>query len=129
MNILPLKIMKLAIAATSVINVNPLVTRLFYEVPAASTDPTTLSIDPASFFSDTGDPATVLPVLSTENSSYEVFINGVLQMEDLTTYTPGATGVGSLVITVPDGSSFLAGSPIVLVVTNYAPTSDVDIAT
>jgi hypothetical protein len=61
-NILPLKIMKLAIAATSVINVNPLVTRLFYEVPAASTGPTTLSIDPASFFSDTGDPATVLPV-------------------------------------------------------------------
>lgn len=129
MNILPLKIMKLAIAATSVINVNPLITRLFYEATATSTGPTTLSIDPASFFSDTGDPATVLPALSAENSSYEVFINGVLQMEDLTTYTPGATGVGSLVITVPDGSSILAGSPIVLVVTNYAPTSDVDIAT
>ncbi|WP_352924426.1 DUF4183 domain-containing protein [Peribacillus simplex] len=87
---MPLKIMKLAIAATSVINVNPLVTRLFYEATATSTGPTTLSIDPASFFSDTGDPATVLPALSAENSSYEVFINGVLQMEDLTAYTPGA---------------------------------------
>ncbi|WP_260320872.1 DUF4183 domain-containing protein [Peribacillus simplex] len=48
---------------------------------AASTVTTTHSIDRASFFSDTGDPATV-PALSTENSSYEVFINGVLQMEN-----------------------------------------------
>ncbi|MFJ7755188.1 DUF4183 domain-containing protein [Peribacillus muralis] len=129
MNILPLKIMKLAIEATSLISVNPLITRLFYEVPAALEGPTELSIDPASFWTDTGGPATVLPVLSAENSSYEVFINGVLQMEDISTYTAGATGVGSLVLTIPDGSSVLAGSPIVLVVTNYAPTSDVDIVT
>lgn len=129
MNILPLKIMKLAIAATSEININPLVTRFFYEVPAALDGPTTLPIDAASFWSDTGAPATALPVLSTENSSYEVYINGVLQMEDISTYTPGATGVGSLVITVPTGSSIIAGSPVTLVVTNYAPTSDVDIVT
>ncbi|MGE6376750.1 DUF4183 domain-containing protein [Peribacillus muralis] len=129
MNILPLKIMKLAIEATSLISVNPLITRLFYEVPAALEGPTELSIDPASFWTDTGGPATVLPVLSAENSSYEVFINGVLQMEDISTYTAGATGVGSLVLTIPDGSSVLAGSPVVLVVTNYAPTSDVDIVT
>ncbi|AOH54686.1 hypothetical protein ABE28_010020 [Peribacillus muralis] len=126
---MPLKIMKLAIEATSLISVNPLITRLFYEVPAALEGPTELSIDPASFWTDTGGPATVLPVLSAENSSYEVFINGVLQMEDISTYTAGATGVGSLVLTIPDGSSVLAGSPVVLVVTNYAPTSDVDIVT
>ncbi|WP_330219531.1 DUF4183 domain-containing protein [Peribacillus muralis] len=129
MNILPLKIMKLAIAATSLITVNPLITRLFYEVPATSDGPTTLTIDAASFMTDTGGPATVLPVLNAENSSYEVFINGVLQMEDISTYTPGATGVGRLVLTIPDDSSVLAGSPVVLVVTNYAPTSDVDIVT
>jgi hypothetical protein len=58
-----------------------------------------------------------------------VFISGVLQMEELTTYTPGATGVGSLIIADLDNSSILAGSPIVLVVTKYAPTSDVDIGT
>ncbi|WP_340373375.1 DUF4183 domain-containing protein [Peribacillus sp. FSL E2-0218] len=129
MNILPLKIMKLAIEATSLISVNPLITRLFYEVPAALEGPTELTIDPASFWTDTGGAATVLPVLTAENSSFEVFINGVLQMEDISTYTPGATGVGSLVLTIPDGSSILAGSPVVLVVTNYAPTSDVDIVT
>ncbi|MFE5429083.1 DUF4183 domain-containing protein [Peribacillus simplex] len=58
-----------------------------------------------------------------------MFISGVLQMEELTTNTPGATGVGSLVIAVPANYSILAGSPIVLVVTKYAPTSDVDIGT
>ncbi|WP_311316470.1 DUF4183 domain-containing protein [Peribacillus simplex] len=121
--------MKLAIEATSLISVNPLITRLFYEVPAALEGPTELTIDPASFWTDTGGAATVLPVLTAENSSFEVFINGVLQMEDISTYTPGATGVGSLVLTIPDGSSVLAGSPVVLVVTNYAPTSDVDIVT
>ncbi|KWW21343.1 DUF4183 domain-containing protein [Bacillus sp. mrc49] len=126
---MPLKIMKLAIEATSLISVNPLITRLFYEVPAALEGPTELTIDPASFWTDTGGAATVLPVLTAENSSFEVFINGVLQMEDISTYTPGATGVGSLVLTIPDGSSVLAGSPVVLVVTNYAPTSDVDIVT
>ena len=126
---MPLKIMKLAIEATSLISVNPLITRLFYEVPAALEGPTELTIDPASFWTDTGGAATVLPVLTAENSSYEVFINGVLQMEDISTYTPGATGVGSLVLTIPDGSSVLAGSPVVLVVTNYAPTSEVDIVT
>lgn len=126
---MPLKIMKLAIEATSLISVNPLITRLFYEVPAALEGPTELTIDPASFWTDTGGAATVLPVLTAENSSFEVFINGVLQMEDISTYTPGATGVGSLVLTIPDGSSILAGSPVVLVVTNYAPTSDVDIVT
>ncbi|WP_285766998.1 DUF4183 domain-containing protein [Peribacillus sp. SI8-4] len=126
---MPLKIMKLAIEATSLISVNPLITRLFYEVPAALEGPTELTIDPASFWTDTGGAATVLPVLTAENSSYEVFINGVLQMEDISTYTPGATGVGSLVLTIPDGSAVLAGSPVVLVVTNYAPTSDVDIVT
>ncbi|MGG0790792.1 hypothetical protein ABE132_19195 [Peribacillus simplex] len=50
-------------------------------------------------------------------------------MEELTTYTPGATGVGSLIIADPANSSILAGSPIVHVVTKYAPTSDVDIGT
>jgi hypothetical protein len=49
---------------------------IIFEVTIATNGPTTLSIDPASLFSDTGEPATVLPALSTENSSYEVFIKG-----------------------------------------------------
>lgn len=75
-----------------------------------------------------GSQSSCEPVLSNENSSYEVLMV-CSQMEVIFTYTPGAFGVGSLVITVPDASSILAGSPIVLVVTNYAPTSNVDIGT
>ncbi|MGN7482260.1 hypothetical protein ACTHPB_12125 [Priestia megaterium] len=40
-----------------------------------------------------------------------------------------ATGVGSLAITVPAGSSVLTGSPIVLEVVNFAPDSTTDVQT
>lgn len=61
---------------------------------------------------------------------YNVYINGVLQMAGLSTYTPGATGVGSLAITVPAGSSVLTGSPIVLeVVKTLDPDSTTDVQT
>ena len=50
-------------------------------------------------------------------------------MEDLLTYTAGATGVGGLVITVPDGSTIIADTPVVLEITNFAPTSEATINT
>lgn len=108
---MPLQIMKLAIAT------------------ATTTGAATLTIDAADFFGDTGGAATALPALATDNIYYNVYINGVLQMAGLSTYTPGATGVGSLAITVPAGSSVLTGSPIVLEVVNFAPDSDTDVQT
>jgi hypothetical protein len=51
-------------------------------------------------------------------------------MEDISTYTPGATTVGSLDITVPALSdSILIGTPIVLEIMNYAPTASTTIST
>ncbi len=126
---MPLQIMKLAIAAATTVTASPTVSRFFYTATATTTGATTLTIDAADFFGDTGGAATALPALATDNSYYNVYINGVLQMAGLSTYTPGATGVGSLAITVPAGSSVLTGSPIVLEVVNFAPDSTTDVQT
>ncbi|MGF9888803.1 DUF4183 domain-containing protein [Priestia megaterium] len=110
---MPLQIMKLAIAATTTVTASPTVSRFFYTATATTT----------------GAAATELPALATDNSYYNVYINGVLQMAGLSAYTAGAAGVGSLAITVPAGSTILVGSPIVLEVTNFAPASDTDVQT
>ncbi|PNK22065.1 hypothetical protein CBR56_29990 [Bacillus thuringiensis] len=49
------------------------------------------------------------------NSYVNVYVNGVLQMDGIYTYTAGSTGVGSLVINVPAGGTpILAGTPIII---------------
>jgi hypothetical protein len=102
-NTFPLQIMKLAIAAAITVTASPTVSCFFYTAAATTTGAATLTIDAADFFGDTGGPATELPAL--------------------------AMGVGSLAITVPAGSSILTGSPIVLEVANFAPTSTIDVQT
>ena len=126
---MPLQIMKLAIAATTTVTASPTVSRFFYTATATTTGAATLTIDAADFFGDTGAAATELPALATDNSYYNVYINGVLQMAGLSAYTAGAAGIGSLAITVPAGSTILVGSPIVLEVTNFVPASDTDVQT
>jgi Domain of unknown function (DUF4183) len=126
---LPLKIMKLAVTAATTVDVVPTVDRFFYEVAATVTGEGTLTIPVEDFWTDTGANATALPALATDNSFINVYVNGVLQMEDLITYTPGGTGVGQLVIDVPAGSTIEVNSPVVLVVTNFTPTSDTTVTT
>lgn len=126
---MPLKIMKLAITATSTVETFPTVERFFNEVDATLTGAGTLTLAVEDFWTDTGADATALPALATDNSYFNVYVNGVLQMEDLLAYTPGGTGVGQLVITVPAGSTIEENSPVVLVITNFAPTSDTTIIT
>jgi hypothetical protein len=121
--------MKLAISATSTISTFPTVERFFTEAAEQVTGDGTLTIAVEDFWTDTGAAADTLPELTADNSYINVYINGVLQMDDLIAYTPGATGVGQLVITVPTGSTIEAASPVVLVVTNFAPTSDTTIIT
>lgn len=81
------------------------------------------------FWTDTGADAVTLPDLTVNNSYFNVYINGVLQMEDLSTYTPGGTGVGQLEITVPAGSDIKINSPVVLEVVNFEPDSTITIVT
>jgi len=121
--------MKLAITATSTVDTFPTVERFFNEVAATVTGAGTLTIAVGDFWTDTGANATTLPALATDNSYFNVYVNGVLQMEDLLAYTPGGTGVGQLVITVPAGSTIEENSPVVLAITNFAPTSDTTIIT
>ena len=119
-----LQLMKLAITATSTIVTDPNLEKFFYVTTSDIAGGSTLTIDAADFFDDAGAAATELPVLATDNSMFNVYINGVLQMQDISTYVPGATTVGSLEIAVPDGvDTIIIGSPIVLEVVNFTPTS------
>ena len=121
--------MKLSISGSTTVDTNPAVERFFYEVAGTVVGEGTITISVADFWDDTGAAATALPVLTTDNSYFTVYINGVLQMQSLLSYTPGGTGTGQLVITVPAGSTVTADSPVVLVVTNYAPDASTDIVT
>lgn len=121
--------MKLAITANSTVDTVPTVDRFFNEAASTVTGAGTLTIAVEDFFTDTGAAATTLPALATDNSYVNVYVNGVLQMDDLISYTPGGTGVGQLVITVPAGSTIELNSPVVLAITNFAPTSSTTIVT
>jgi len=121
---LALQLMKLVVTASTTTNVVPQDQRFFYVTTAETAPGSTLTIDAASFFQDDGSAVTELPALAANNSYYNVYVNGVLQMGGLSTYTPGATTVGSLSINVPAGGDpILADTPIVLEVVNYSPQS------
>lgn len=124
-----LEILKLAINAATTVLTTPDVQKFFYVVNTPVAGGTTLTIQAAEFMDDTGTTGVTLPALSSDNSYFIVYINGVQVMQDLLEYTPGGTGTGSLVITVPTESNIIANSPIVLVVTNFAPTAQTTIDT
>jgi hypothetical protein len=119
-----IQLMKLNVTVSTSTVTTPTDTRFFY-VTDAQTDPeNTLTIDAADFFDDDGAAVVTLPTLTADNSYFNVYVNGVLQMEGINTYTPGATGVGQLEIAVPAGGEpILAQTPVVLEVMNYAPVS------
>ena len=126
-----LKIYKLApleLTATTTVEAVPTVEKFFYQVPSEIVGGTgvTLEIDAEEFTNDAGETGTdvELPALASNNSFYSVYINGVLLMSELLEYTSGTGETGKLVIDVPEGSSIDADSPVVLVVTNFAPTAN-----
>ncbi len=122
--------MKLFVSATTETEVTPTVDKFFYVTVADTAPEGTLTIDAADFFDDLGAEVVELPELIANNSYYNLYINGVLQMQDISTYTPGATGVGSLSIVVPTGTdSIVAETPIVLEIANFDTTSTTDITT
>ena len=121
--------MKLAIQAATVTTVAPVSTRYFAIATADVPGGGTLTLDAAEFFDDAGNTPPALPDLNPGNSTIHLYINGVLQMDGIYTYTPGATGAGGVVITVPAAGSILASSPIVLEIVNFAPSGTTDVAT
>ena len=123
-----LELIKLSINAATTTAVTPDDTRFFYinttDVPAGSN----LTINVADFLDDTGAAPAALPALATNNSYFNVYINGVLQMEGNSTYTSGAAG--SLVFSNPaGGGTIFAGQPVVLEVVNFTPASTTTVQT
>lgn len=121
------KIMKLAISAETTVLTSPTVQRFFSEAASTIEGEGELIIPVEDFWDDTGEAATSLPTLAANNSYLNVYVNGVLQMQDLVTYTPGVAEEGQLKITVPAGSKIQQSTPIVLVITNFAPTGQTTI--
>jgi hypothetical protein len=125
-----LQLMKLFVGAATAITTVPTSTKFFYVAAADTAAGATLTIDAADFLDDSGNAVTTLPALATDNSYYTVYVNGVLQMDGISTYTPGGTGVGSLAIDVPAGTDTIpAGTPIVLEIVQFAPTATTDVET
>ncbi|PEJ60501.1 MULTISPECIES: DUF4183 domain-containing protein [Bacillus cereus group] len=126
-----LQLMKIAVAGSTTTTIDPADSRFFYVTTAPITGGSTLTIDAADFLDDTGASVTTLPTLVTDNSYFNVYVNGVLQMEGISTYTAGATGVGSLAIAVPGTvtDTILAGTPIVLEIVQFTPNSTTTVAT
>lgn len=122
--------MKIVVAASTTINTDPTPEKFFFVTNSETAAGTSLTIDAASFFQDDGNAATELPALATNNSYFNVYINGVLQMEGNSTYTPGATGVGSLVFSLPAGGDpILQSTSVVLEVVNFSPTANTTVST
>ncbi|HEF1857410.1 DUF4183 domain-containing protein [Bacillus thuringiensis] len=125
-----LQLMKIAATGSTVTTTDPDDSRFFYVTTAPTTAGNTLTIDAASFFQDDGTAVTTLPTLATNNSYFNVYVNGVLQMEGISTYTPGTTGVGFLAIAVPVGAdTVLTDTPVVLEIVQFTPTSTTTVAT
>src|SRR5690625_2202475 len=119
-----LQLMKIVVAGTIDTDLHPDSEKIFYVTTTDTPARNTLSIDAASFLEDDGLAVTTLPDLATDNSYFTVEINCVVQMQGISTYTPGATGTGSLEITVPpDGGSISANQTVILQIVNFAATS------
>ncbi|WP_349409032.1 DUF4183 domain-containing protein [Pseudalkalibacillus sp. SCS-8] len=123
-----LQLIKMVVNASINTNLKPNIKRCFHVTNQIVT--TEIVIDAADFFQDDGSVVTTLPALDNENSYYNVFINGVMQMGGISTYTPGGTGVGNLTITIPPGGDpILSGTPIVLEIGIFTPESNTTINT
>lgn len=125
-----LQLMKIVVNVDGEISTSPSNTKFYYVTTAETAAGATLTIDAADFFDDTGEVVATLPELSTDNSYYSVYINGSPQMLGITAYTPGASGVGSLAITLPaDSDPILVGTPVVLEIVNFTPNMSTTVNT
>ncbi|MBK3494480.1 DUF4183 domain-containing protein [Viridibacillus sp. YIM B01967] len=81
----------------------------------------TYKIGANDFLNDLGEVVEHLPELNLNNNYFHVFVNGVLQMDDIFAYTAGEQGIGSLIISIPEESQISAGSPVVVEIVNFHP--------
>lgn len=90
--------------------VSPTVTRFFATITAAMIGATDITIPAGSFVDDTDTAVTALPAL-TRSDFFNVYVNGVIQQQSLSTLT-----TASLVLATTDIS---AGVPVQLEVNSF----------
>lgn len=117
------QLFKLAITADTLTTVKtkPEVKKYFYIFDSQDIDPGTgdLTILASDFVDEAGDPVTTITEVTTDNGYYLLFVNGVLQQDALYTVSDA-----SVVIPDADTMNIEEESPIILVVTNFAPEAD-----
>lgn len=119
-----LELYKIFVQGTTATEVNPTVEKFFFVTTGDTASGAPLTITADDFVGDDGTVGVTLPALTADNSYFNLYINGVLQQQDNSAYTAGGTGVGQLVFTNPVvGGTIFTGTPVVLQVTNFAPTS------
>jgi len=125
-----LQLYKILATATTTTNIEPTVERFFYITVSDTASNATLTIDADNFVDDTGVVGVTLPELTAGNSYYRVYINGVLQQNGNSVYTPGGSGVGKLEFNNPaTGGTIYTGTVVVLEVTTFAPDSTTTVQT
>ncbi len=118
---LSLKIIKLSVIPKQSVSTSPMVARFFHEVPETITEVSSYKINASEFLDDRGEIVKDLPTLNLNNSYFNVYINGVLQMDDNFAYTAGEDGIGSLLISLTEDSEIPAATPIIMEVINFNP--------
>lgn len=118
------QLFKLVINAdtTTDTDINPEIERYFYNLREDERTEGTVTIPAAQFLDDENEAVVgALTTASEDNGYYLLFINGVLQQSDLFTVEEDGSEVE-----ITDASTIEVGTPIILVVNNFAPTSDSD---
>lgn len=116
-----LSIFKIVVTATT--TAKPTVENFFYKTTAAVTG-STLTIDDTSFVDDAGDPvgAGGITLAAADNGYYTLLVNGVPM--ETGSYAVTADDV-VITIDAAEDLDLAAGTPIVLMVTNFAPESTI----
>lgn len=101
-----------ATGGTITTTINPVTTRFFATITAGMIGATDTTIPAASFTDDADAPVTDLPTITAANDYFNVYINGVLQQNSLSTLT-----TASLVLATTD---LLLGTPVTIEVASFA---------
>ncbi|WP_019638614.1 DUF4183 domain-containing protein [Paenibacillus fonticola] len=101
-----------ATGGTITTTINPVTSRFFATITADMIGPTETTILAASFTDDDDGPVTSLPPIVPANNYFNVYINGVLQQNSLSTLT-----TASLVL---DTTDLLIGTPVSLEIASFA---------
>lgn len=112
---MPLQLMKVTVNATTTVNPNLKSTKYFYITPTSVPAGTPFAINFSLFRNDNGDPVT-LPIFLPTNGYANLYMNGVLQMNAILSFTSSTPTTGSVVITIPGSPDtvILSGTPIIL---------------